>query len=167
MTKIEKVQYDYCQEAINQKNKIEKQFWTLAEMLHKIKTDGLYLSGWSSWEEYCMEFKGFSKRSMDKIIQLYKVFILEHKVSVNELQDSGGWALLAEALPHVHSKKDAKEWIEKSKILTLQDIRKELKERKTGISMVHCKHRNTYTIRVCEDCGERIRIYEDNEKETL
>jgi hypothetical protein len=131
-------------------------------MLYKIKKQQLYLAGWSSWDEYCMEYKGFSKRSMDKIIQLYRVFVLEHKVKVSELQESGGWALLAEALPQIKTSKDAHDWIEKSKVLTLQDMRKEIKEQKTGISMIDCKHENTYTIRVCEDCGERVRIYEDD-----
>lgn len=161
MTRLEKLQYDYCIEAINQKNKMEHQFWNLAEMLYKIKTEGRFLGSWDSWEEYCMEFKGFSKRSIDKIIQLYRVFIIENGMQIKDLEQSG-WAVLAETLPQIHSKEDATEWVEKSKTLTLQDMRKEIREKKTGVSMITCKHKNTYTIQICEDCGERTRIYEDN-----
>lgn len=160
MAKTNLAKYNYCQQAINQKEHIESQFWLLAEMLWKVKSDSLYKEGWTDWSEYCNEFKGLSKRSIDRIIQLYNVFVHHFGIPITELQQAGGWALLAETLPYIKTKADAEEWIEKSKVLTLQDIRKELKEKKTGIPMAQCAHPNRVKMWYCPLCGDTEQIFD-------
>lgn len=157
---MEKAQHEYCQEAIKRKDHIESQYWILAEMLYRIKNESRYLSGWESWNEYCMEF-GMSQSSIDRLVKVHQVFRVDADISVKELKEVKGWAILSEALPAIHNSKDARKWLEKSKVLTLKDMRDEVKESRTGILQTSCIHPNAYVIRICPDCGERTRIYDD------
>jgi hypothetical protein len=155
----EKKNYQYCQYALSLRDGIETQFLLLGKALYEIREKNLYRPQWESFEEYCMELRGFSSASISKLINIYRVFVLEYQIPVKEVSQAG-WTLLAETLPHVHDNQSAKLWVDRATLLTRTDLVRELKEQKSGKSQSKCKHAEVYMIRVCRDCGERVRIYE-------
>lgn len=152
----------YCKKALELKKEIEASFIKLGEYLYEIKNKNLFLPQWSSWEEYYMELK-MSQNTVNKLIQIYETFILKYNLPPENVVSAGGWSVIAEILPVINSKKDAEEWLHKSTELSRSDLRKELKEEVTGVQMASCKHRNTYTITVCRDCGIKMEDHKDHD----
>lgn len=144
----------YCEKAIELKKNIEGSFLDLGELLYNIKEHRMYEPQWSSFEEYCFELK-MSSNVIYKLIQIYKTFIIGYGFTHSEVITAGGFSLLQDILPVIKTKKDAMEWLKKSEVLTRSDLRKEIKEQKTGISMTSCKHPETYTVEICKHCNER------------
>lgn len=148
---------DYCNEALDLKKKIEWSFLKLGEMLYKIKREMLFEAGWSSWEEYEMEFK-MPSSTISRLIRIYEVFVLRYSFPQAELAGVG-WSALAEILPilpETAPRKRAEELLQQVAIQNRQDIRRTIREAKTGISMADCDH-DFYTIKICRICGERLR----------
>lgn len=154
-TEIQKL--SYCNKALEIKNDLECRFILLGEYLYNIKEHSLFEPQWSSFQEFCMELK-MSTNTINKLMQVYKVFVLNYNIPMDTLATAGGFSLIADTLPAIHSREDAMEWLGKTTVLTREDMRKELKEKKTGILMSECKHSNTYTVTVCRDCGETKQI---------
>lgn len=153
----DKKNFKYCTEALTMKKQIEGQFLTLGKYLYNIKEDNLFTPQWSSWSEFCTELK-MSENMVNKLIQIYKTFIIQYKIPAEKITTAGGWTVIAELLPVINSLDDANKWLESARELTRDDLRKEVKETKSGVEMRHCGHKNTYTIRVCRDCGHREEI---------
>lgn len=143
--------YKLCTDAIKLKNHIESDFMVLAESLYKIKTQELYKPSWSSWDEYREELK-MSENSVNKLIQIHSKLVVEYKIDDQKIVSAGGPSVLADLLPILNNKEEAEDWLEKASVLTRKDLRDEITESKTGISMRDCKHINTITIVVCRDC---------------
>lgn len=154
----ETASYEICQQAIALKDKIEKGFLLLGKYFHEIKEGRLYEPAWSSWVEYCMEFQNLSPASISRLINIYRRFVLEYAVSEATLLQAGGWSVIAEILP-VQDKDLAIELLEGSRGMTRGDIRRMVREKTKGVDMNTCKHEHTYTLVVCEDCGDRRREY--------
>jgi hypothetical protein len=152
--------YNYCEETISLKKTIESSFLEMGKRLRDIRDKRLYEPQWTSFPEYLAEMK-LSESQASKLINIYNKFVLEYQFTTEEILQTGGWAVLAEVLPVIRDKESATEWLEKAKNLTMQDLRIEVKERKTGKSMDGCKHENTYTITICRDCGNKQREYEN------
>lgn len=155
----EATNHKYCKDAIALEGVGRTVFFSLAKMLHTIREQRLYEPYWDSWMSYCYEFKDLSPASISKLMAVYQRFILEYKYTPEELSESAGWTKLYQIAPHIHSRKEAEEWLEKAKTQTRQDLAKEITEAKTGVLMSECKHPMTYVIEVCEDCGNRERIF--------
>lgn len=152
--------YHYCQDTIGLIKQIQGGFIDLASRLHKIKTEQLWEGGFSSWDEFCEETK-LSYSTIQKLIQIYDVFILRYGFGIARIASVGGWSILAEGLPIIKSKSDAEAFLDDAEVLSLRDIRKNVTARKKGLSVTHiCKHLNTYKIEICRDCGERHEVYE-------
>ena len=143
----------YCQKAIELKQNIEISYLKLGEMLYNIKEGKLYEPNWSSFHEYCMEFK-LPSSTVSKVLNIYRVFVLEYGFPEKEII-MVGWTSLAETLPQIKNKEDAIRWFGTATTLSRQDLKKELVEAKTGVLMRNCKHRDTYTMRICRDCGDK------------
>ena len=94
-------------------------------------------------------------------MSLYSKFILEYGFTHKQLVDAGGWSVLSEALPVIHSKKDAEHWLGEAQHLSLRDMRTSIREARRGVEMASCKHDNTYIIKICSDCGDRQKIYDE------
>lgn len=152
--------FKYCTGALTLKKSLEESYLTLGEYLYNIKEKELYMPQWPSWEVFSMELK-MSSNAINKLIQIYSTFILQYKVPNEEVITAGGWSVIAELLPVIETKEDAVEWLDKAKELTREDLRTEIKEAKTGIPQSNCKHKNTYTIVVCRDCGLKIEDHEN------
>lgn len=153
----EKENYLYCKETMAIKDHIEESFIELGKRLLAIRDERKYEPYWSSFDEYLWEMKLDKSRS-SKLINIYEKFVVLYKIPIKDITKAGGWTLLAETLPVVHSREEAEEWVAKAPDMRQIDIRKEVKEIQTGIDMSKCKHENAYVIRVCPDCGDRERI---------
>lgn len=156
----EQKNHDFCEETIERMNQIETDYMSRAEDLHKIQTLSLYRPSWDSFEEFCMELKGIKYKSIMKLIGIYEKFILQFKFSPARIAKAGGWTNVAEVLPVVKNKEDAKKWLDAAESKTREHLRQDLKEAKTGIDLTKCKHKAAYTIRICPDCGLKERVYE-------
>ena len=154
MSLEESKNYDYCKKAIALKGNIEVQFLGLGKMLHEIKEKRMYEAGWESWDEYEMEFK-LAPSTLSKLMKVYQRFVVEFEIPPREIADVGGWTLVSDILPVVKSKQDAVKWLKVAENSTRSDLKKTLKEAKTGVDMNNCSHKNTYTVEICRDCGER------------
>lgn len=126
----------------------------------KIRDERLFEPQWDTFGIYVSELK-MSEPVASKLINIYKRFVLEYNILPEKLLKAGGWSVVAEVLPVVKTKEEAVEWIDKMEVLTKEDIRKEILEKKTGITQQNCKHEDYYTIKVCRVCGDKERIYEN------
>ena len=55
-------------------------------------------------------------------------------------------------------KENPKDVLEDVKLLTRKDIIEKGRE----IKYPNCRHKNTYMIKVCQDCGKSWKVYQDN-----
>lgn len=139
---------------------IEETFLELGKRLMKIRDEELYKPQWDSFHEYVGEVK-MSESSASKLISIYEKFILKYQIDPERVLNAGGWSTVAEVLPMVKNKDDAEHWLSLGETLSRKDLRSEIEEKKRGVQQHECKHRDTYDIRICKDCGARIRLYED------
>lgn len=151
--------YTYCTDTIRLKAKLEEGFVELGARLYEIRKGELYSPSWTSFAEYLKEMK-MAESTASKLVSIHERLVLEYKIKPEEIAEVGGYTEAYEILPHISNKKEAKELLEKAKILSRDDLRKELKEMKTGVQMKECKHTHTYTIEICKDCGDRHEVYE-------
>lgn len=151
----ERQNFDYCRQTISLKENIERTFIELGRRLYKIREEQLYEPYYSSFNEYCDELK-LSQSTISKLVNIYKKFVLEYGFSPSRIMKAGGWGVVAETLPVIHSKKDAEFFLEKAETLTLADMRREVKERKLGIDQRTCTHdTDYYVLHICRRCGDR------------
>ncbi len=150
---------DFCNRALELKTALESNFLVLGEYLYQIKEGCLYEPNWQSWQEFSWELK-MSENSINKLMQIYKTLILGYGFTHQQILTAGGWSMVAEVLPMITSKKDALKWLTAASNLTRGDLRKEIKEAKTGLPMAACSHKNTFTMRVCRDCGEKHEVFD-------
>ncbi len=152
--------FKYCTEALQIKNQLEKNYMRLAEYAYNIKNDNLFLPQWSSWSEFIADLK-ISENQANKLVQIYYTFIITFGIDEETITTAGGWSVIAELLPVINSIDDANRWLESARELTREDLRKEVKEAKSGVQMKSCGHKNTYVIRICRDCGHREEIHHE------
>jgi len=151
--------HKYCNKTLEMEKGARMLYLMLGERLYNIRHQRLYEPFWSSWGEYCMEFKDLSPASISKVIAVYELFVLKLGFTTEELADSGGWTKLYQISRFVKDKEDAIKWLATAKDQTRQDLEKHLIEAKTGVDMTECSHENTYMIRVCADCGDKERVF--------
>lgn len=154
--------YQYCSQALEFERQLSGQFLTLAEYLYNIRENNLFAPQWDSFNEYCTEFKSLSQASISRLIGIYQKFIVEYQVPRERIAALGGWSNIASTLAVVNSKQDAEEWLHKAETLHRDDLRRELTEHKTGRDMRDCAHENFYSVKVCRDCHDRIKIDDSN-----
>lgn len=159
LTISDEKKYIFCKKVLEMESDARMLYIKMGEMLYNIRNERLYEPAWSSWDEYCMEFKDFSKGSISKVISVYEVFVLKFGINPEKLAEVG-WTKLYSLIPMITSKTGALEWIKKANLLTRSDIDKELVEAKTGVEMRKCKHPDAFLIRICPDCGNKERVYE-------
>lgn len=151
--------FDFCKETIKLKENIEMNFIELGARLLNIRDNLIYEGQWSSFDEYLVEMN-LNKGTASKLINIYKTFVVQFNIPKKEIVEAGGWTKLWQTIPIIENKTDAEYWIEQSKVLSSTDLGREIKERQTGVEMKKCNHKNTYTIRICKDCGFREEVFE-------
>lgn len=157
------VAHRFCLETKHLKERLELDFLHLGERLWKIRGERLYEPQWSDFGEFLMELK-LSESTACRLIGIWHKFVFQFKIPISELVKAGGWTLLAEISPAIESKREAVHWLAKAQNLTVTDLRRELKEAKTGVEMKECKHEDSFILRCCKNCGLRERIYEQSEE---
>lgn len=149
---------NYCNEALKLETQLRKGFLVLAGYLYNIRENRLYEPQWSSFTEFCWEFKEVSPSTISKMITVYEKFVKQFKFPQGKLEEIG-WTALYTISNLSDTKENATYWMQLAKEQNQGDLRKTVKEEMTGESMMNCKHKNTFTIKVCKDCGQKERIY--------
>ena len=147
--------FKYCLQTIQLKDFIEDRFLELGKRLYEIAEKKKYLPNYETFEEYCMELK-MSRPTISKLINIYQKFILDYKLSPKLITGAGGWSVVAETLVVVNSKKTAQKWLAVATGNSRNDLRKSIREEKTGINEYDCKHKKDYySLDICRECGFR------------
>lgn len=157
MSKLEKQNYDFCQETIALKENIERSFLSLGERLLRIRDQNLYLPSWTSFPEYLMEM-GLSEARASKLIGIFEKYVIMGGIDPNTLITPKGWSGLAEFLPFIKTKKDAVHFAHLGTTLSREDMRKEKYELRTGQPQSSCPHDDTYRIEICRKCGDKKQL---------
>ncbi len=148
---------DFCSHTIAFKHFIETQWLEFAGQLKEIRDRELYKGRWDSFEDFIADpTMALDKGTASKMITIFERFILEYKISNFKIAQVGGWSKVAEILPVVKDKKSAEQWLSNATSLSKSDLRKEVKEEKTGIQMSKCKHEDYYIVKICRRCGDKI-----------
>lgn len=147
---------NFCESTIQLVQNIEGAFIELGKRLLRIRDERLWESNWESYEEFLSEIK-ISPGKASKICSVYEKFVVEFEVDQEKLANVG-WSNLYSMLPAIKTKSDAKEWVDKGMVLRREDIEDEVREFKHG----KCEHKefDEITLRICRNCGKKIRVYE-------
>jgi hypothetical protein len=155
--------FDFCMKTLEMHCELTFGYLNLAQRLQKIKDERLFEPQWSTFYEFTLEIREMSLSTVDKLLAVYRRYVLEYKLPMKEVATLP-WTILADSLPLIQSKEDAIEFLKTPH--TRQDIKKTLKEKRSGVKMDECTHEDTYLIRICRTCGDRWREYQEcDEKE--
>lgn len=157
---IEKANNEYCKETMALKTGIEVSFLELGKRLRIIRDERKFEAGWETFDDYLIEMR-MTKGTASKLINIFEKFVLEYKYPVQRLA-AVGWSPLSEVLPIVKTKKDAERWIKAAENNPLRELRDELREHKTGVDPLKCKHKETIVIRICKACKTKV-VSEEHE----
>lgn len=151
--KLALVSHKFCLETKRLKETLELEFIQLGERLFKIKSERLYEPYWSDFNEYLMELR-LSESTASRLMGIWHKFVFQFRIPISEIAKAGGWTLVAEISPSCENRRQAVHWLAKAQQLNVTDLRRELKESKTGVPMIDCQH-DYYTLRCCKKCGVR------------
>jgi hypothetical protein len=151
-----------CEKTLSLKNDIEKGFLVLGKNLHKIREEELYKCQWLKWEDYLDDMK-MSSSTASKLITIYEKFILEWKIDEKTILNMGGYSNAYTLIPMLKGKEDdeVKEKIREFSLLSRSDLEQKKNEEITGVNRDTCKHKDTYLLKICRDCGYKEKINED------
>lgn len=151
----------FLEETLDLKKNLEKNFLELGKRLMKIRDEQLFNSTHESFVEFLWEAK-LTESTASKLINVYQKFVVELGMSEDSILEAGGWTVVYKLKDVSTDKVKAKEWLEKASVLSPKDLENELKESKTGIAQITCPHIDTIDFRWCKTCGEKNRIYADD-----
>lgn len=147
----------YCEETAKLKYSIEGAFLTLGERLKTVRDERLFAHEWETFEDFLNDAMGMSKSTASKFINVFEKFVLEYKIPTERLL-TVGQDKLKEILPLVTDEQSAEDWLTKAETMTFRDdLRREMREAKTGIDPMKCKHEDKYTINICNICKNKWR----------
>ena len=126
----------------------------LAARLYRIREEKLWLAGYDSFDDYCMNLKLYNSGTISKLITVYKKYILDYQIPADKVAEVG-YTVLYKAHNVIKSKEDAEEFVDNAIIWTGSDINREIASRKSGKDIDECSHENTILVRLCKDCGQR------------
>lgn len=152
----------FCRETITRKQALEVSYLILAERLKAIRDEKLYAGGWDNFEQFLEDpAMDMDAPTASKMINIHEKLVLEYKMEPEELASAGGWSKIAECLPVIETKEDAEKWIAKCQVLSKSDLRREITEKKKGVKMIDCAHKDTYQITVCRGCGVKMEEHKE------
>ena len=163
--RLAKANYDFCEKTIALKENLELSYLELAKHLHLIELNRMYLPNFDTWEDFLIEVK-ISRATASKLLNIWRRLVIEYKITPETLAKAGGWSVVAEVLPYATSRTASEDWLCKARNNTRSDLRKFLKEAKTGLVMVDCRHSKEEIIvfAKCVKCGDTHRIYPEQLK---
>lgn len=140
---------DFCNETISKKHVLEMGWLELCARLKEIRDNKLYEGRWENFEDFLNDpSMDMDKGTASKMITIHEKLITEYQIKPVVIANAGGWSKVAELLPVINNKKDAEEWLSKSSVLSKNDLRKEIKEKK-GKGGIGCQHPNSYKVVMC------------------
>lgn len=149
----------YLKETLLIKKRLESSFFELAERLKKIRDERIYQDGgFNTFAEFCFEMK-MAESTASRLIAVYQRYCLELGMDKEKLSIVG-WTQLYSMLPLAVSKEKTEELVEEAQHLRRDDVSKMVKERKNP-ELAKCEHSRTYLLRICEDCGDKYRVYDN------
>jgi len=158
MTTTELSAYNYCQDTINLKNAVEKNYMVLCARLYKIKTERLYEANFAQWEVFLEELR-INKRSAEAMCKIYETFVIQLGIDPEQVALAGGWTVAETLLPLATSKELAEEGLEFAKGALRKDVRMFVNEKLGRVPDGMCSHADTYTVRVCRTCHDKWEEY--------
>ena len=161
---LAKTNKEFCDKIKHIRDDIEKHFIALALGLYTIREKKLFEPNYETFGEFVDGEMKMSQGTASKLIKVYEVFVSQYKLPKKEVIKAG-WTNLYTVLPVITDKAGAEEWLGQATELSRVDLEKLVKEKKTGVVQYDCKHKNTYLVKICQDCGERSRVYEAGEEE--
>lgn len=149
----------YCEDTIKMVVQANLAYIITAKRLAEIAEKRLYMPKWESFDEFTMECLKESKGKVNTLMNIYRKFVVQGEIPEKEVSEVG-WTILGKALPLIHDKKDAEHWLEQAKEQTPSNFNRMIKEAKTGKDMTSCEHRDTYMLKVCNDCHDKWEIHD-------
>ena len=160
----DKKNHEFCKILLGRKERLESDFVGFIVDLRMVKQNRLYEPFWSDFDEYLHELR-IEETAANKYFKLLEHYCDKLQLSTSQLQTEivaiGGWNAAYELRNAITSKRKMKEWFGKARVLTVRDLRKELKEIGAIKPRTKCEHKDTFTIKICRDCGNKERVYDD------
>lgn len=144
----------YLEETLVLKENLEKGFLHLGERLYRIKGEQLWKLDYGSYAEFLMQAK-ISEATASKLVAIYTKFVLEYEMSYDVLAPCS-WSSLYQLLPLATSKEKAEELVDEAATLKRGDVEEKIRADKHP----DCRHKDTFTIKVCRGCGLRTTEHE-------
>lgn len=146
----------YLKETMALRHTIEGAFLDLGHRLHRIREEQLYKDEYQNFDEFLLEAK-ISKATASKLIIVYQTFVLEYNIPVKRLAGVG-YSSLYTIARHATTKDKAEELVERATELTRDDLQESMRDDDTA--RPGCKHSDSRIVEVCNDCGNRKRRYD-------
>lgn len=163
-------QFNFCQETIKLKNKIENSFLDLSARLKKIRDEEMWQGSYEDFADYCESGLKMDKTSAYKLIQIYEVLVLKYKVEPVRLAEIG-WSRLSMVVPLVDPESTTAAKVNKmideaASARSRSELKKTFRQEKTGIDPTKCPHPAddcyNVTMTCCRRCGEQWHEPSDN-----
>lgn len=155
MTKsIEERNLEYLDETVALREKLEGGFIILAERLKAIRDERKFEGVHESFPDFLREIR-ISEATASKLIGVFEKFVVMGGISPEEVAKVG-WTNISLFLPLIQTQSDARRIWDETHLLDRTDAQRTYQEMKTGKAMKDCKHRDTYKLTVCRDCGIKI-----------
>ena len=144
----------YLKETISLRHNIEGAFLELGERLNNIRSKAIWRGKYESYEEFLEDIK-ITPTIASRLVTVYTVYVLEHKVPIKKLS-AVGYSLLYTAIPLL-KEGNALEVVAKASELSRRDLEDELRDEKHG----ECNHDGDMEdYKRCVTCGKFCRVYE-------
>lgn len=155
----EQESFKYCEDTRVLKDRIEKGYLELGRRLIVIKTNNLAEGQYGGFESYLDELK-IKSSTAQHIMRVYQRLVLDFGLSEAMVLKVGGYTRAYEILPKCTTPEKAVELIERAALLpnrvAVTRMIKDMQEDQNGA----CSHESTFDVRVCNDCGEKWKLFD-------
>lgn len=147
------------QELIQLGRSVQKAFILIGKNLYEIQENNLFKHlGDGGYETFNMYLASpeleLSRRQAFYLIKVYRIYCKNFGASLEQMEGAKLSALKV-TLPVV-TQENYEEWLEKTKVLSLSDVRAEVKREELGKDPMDCEHEWEKRIFFqCSECGER------------
>lgn len=148
-----------------------KNLLMIGKILKDIRDEKLWKGEFDSFDangkgSLC-HFLGYKKSTAHAAISAYMKFAVLFGTEYETPLFNADYSKLVLLAPMVKSEEDAKRYAIMASELTVEDLRRNIAEEKTGIPSENCPHDNYYILRLCRTCRwkEVLESSDDEEKE--
>jgi len=138
---------NYLRETVDLVKQIDTRALELGARLYRIKEERMWEDEHDSFMEF-VDTTGLKRSFVSMLTTVHRVYVVDHGVQVPELAQAG-YSKLYDAMPLLDDE-DAKTVVNKAKMLSLSEIREEVRDEKHP----ECSHEET--VRICSACHKRV-----------